>query len=305
MRNTHLWIVLGSLAGGALLWPGAVRGQDFDAATMLYGQGVHAYFAGNCPQAESHLSNALEMNSQDPRTYYFRALSLLRLGRTAEARGDMMTGAALEAQRPNRWGIGAALERVQGYDRLLLEQFRRQARLAAALNGGPSGGQAITGRQPEVLRERVVIPLDEYLRPGVPQPAARGAVDTTVPRTFAPSGDRQPPATGDRRAPAETPDDPFRDDPQAPARRAPSCRRLQPRRSRRPLLPPTARTRLVVPRPRPHPKDPPLRRPPLRSPWKRRPAATTKTRSALLERLRMNDRPRCRWNKQALDVPPP
>jgi hypothetical protein len=220
MRNTHLWIFLGSLAGGALLWPGAVRGQDFDAATMLYGQGVHAYFAGNCPQAESYLSSALEMNSQDPRTYYFRALCLLRLGRTAEARGDMMTGAALEAQRPNRWGIGAALERVQGYDRLLLEQFRRQARLEAALNGGPSGGQAITGRQPEVLRERVVIPLDEYLRPGVPQPTARGAVDATVPRTFAPT-DGQPPAAGNRTAPAETPDDPFRDDPQAPARRAP------------------------------------------------------------------------------------
>jgi len=221
MRNTHLWIILGSLAGGALLWPGTVRGQDFDAATLHYGQGVHAYFAGNCRQAESHLSSALEMNSHDPRTYYFRALSLLRLGRAAEARGDMLTGAALEAQRPNRFAIGAALERVQGYDRLLLEQFRRQARLDAALNGGASGRQTVTGRHPETLRQRVVIPLDEYLRPGVPQPAARGAVDTTVPRTFAPSTDRQPPATGDRRAPAETPDDPFRDDPQAPARRAP------------------------------------------------------------------------------------
>ncbi len=204
MRTTHLWILLGSLAGSGVFWPGVSRGQDLDAAAIHYGDGVHAYFAGNASRAEQSLSSALVLNSQDPRIYYFRALSLLRQGRTAEARGDMLVGAALEAQRPNRFAVGTALMRVQGRDRLLLEQFRRQARLDAGGNGA-SRGQAVSGEQPEAVRERVVIPLDEYLRPGVPQPAGRGANQPAAPRTFSP----------------DTPDDPFRDDPQAPSTRVP------------------------------------------------------------------------------------
>jgi hypothetical protein len=219
MRSTHLKFVLGSFSAAAVLWSGAVRGQDLDAAAIHYGDGVHAYFAGNSSRAEQSLSSALELNSQDPRIYYFRALSLLRQGRTAEARGDMQVGAALEAQRPGRFAIGSALERVQGHDRLLLEQFRRQARSEARSNGA-SRGQNPPGIQPDALRQRVVIPLEEYLRPGAPRPAARGAVDAALPRTFAPT-QQTPPAPANRQSPAETPGDPFQDDPQTPDAKTP------------------------------------------------------------------------------------
>ncbi|MEX0641483.1 MAG: hypothetical protein WD468_02215 [Pirellulales bacterium] len=204
MRSNRFWIVLGLLIGGAAFWPEAACARDWDAAAIHYGDGVHAYYNGNSSRAEQSLSNAMVMDSQDPRIYYFRALSLLRQGRTAEARGDMLVGATLEARQPNRFAVGAALERVQGCDRLLLEQFRRQARVKAGLNGA-SGGHVINagGHEPEVLRQRVVIPLEEYLGPGKPQPASSGATNPAVPRTFAPS------------------DDPFRDDPRAPTSRAP------------------------------------------------------------------------------------
>jgi hypothetical protein len=45
----------------------------------------------------------------------------------------MEVGASLEARRPKQFAVGAALERVQGSDRLMLEQFRRQGRAAEAL----------------------------------------------------------------------------------------------------------------------------------------------------------------------------
>src|SRR5262245_22599251 len=106
MRIKLLWIVSGLLAGGAILPATATHGQDLDAATVHYGDGVHAYFRGNASRAEESLSSAMALNSQDPRYYYFRALSLLRQGRTAEARGDMQVGAALEAQRPGRFAVG-------------------------------------------------------------------------------------------------------------------------------------------------------------------------------------------------------
>jgi hypothetical protein len=45
----------------------------------------------------------------------------------------MEVGATLEARRPKQFAVGTALERVQGSDRLMLEQYRRQGRAAAAL----------------------------------------------------------------------------------------------------------------------------------------------------------------------------
>jgi hypothetical protein len=191
---------------------GFVRGQEYESADQLYGEGVRAYFSGDAMRAEGSLSQALEIPSQDPRPYYFRALSLLRLGRAAEARGDMLVGAALEAQQPNRYGVGKSLERVQGYDRLLLERFRRQARVDARARG-PSNGlmQASGVDDSRALRQRVVIPLDAYLQPGIPQHATSVDASAPIHRTFAPAPALQAPSA------AAAADDPFRDDPHLPA----------------------------------------------------------------------------------------
>lgn len=147
-------------------------------AGKLYEQGVNAYFAGRCGEAEAALSEAIQWNSQDPRAYYFRALSLLRQGRIDEARGDLLTGATLEAQAPHRYGVGTALERVQGGNRRLLEKYRREARRdvvvqASATSVQPPIVAPSTFMAPEpdaaVIRQHRVVPLEELLRPEGPR----------------------------------------------------------------------------------------------------------------------------------------
>ncbi len=184
--------------------------QVTNDANRLYGQGVHAYFAGNSAQAEVCISSALELKTDDPRYYYFRALALLRMGRTAEARGDMLVGAQLESQHPNRFAVGTALERVQGADRLMLERFRRDARADAGLSTveppaiTPGRVPTTTDSDAAVLRRKLMIPLEQFLQPGGPQPVLD---DRTSPIALP-----QPtfvPAT----KPANSPENPFQDDP--------------------------------------------------------------------------------------------
>jgi hypothetical protein len=119
----------------APFWASAACGQSIRSSGAIYGRGVDAYFSGNSAEAELNLSQAIQELPDDPRPYYFRALALLRSGRRDEAISDMQIGASLEAQRPKQFGVGTALERIQGGDRLLLEQYRRQARDAATIEG--------------------------------------------------------------------------------------------------------------------------------------------------------------------------
>ena len=190
-------------------------------ASKLYDQGVNAYFAGRSGQADVLLSEAIQWNSQDPRGYYFRALSLLRQGRMDEARGDMVVGAALEAQLPHRYAIGAALERIQGGDRLMLEEFRCSARRDVVLQTSATSTRPPQARAPQtiefeerdsaVLRERRIVPLDELLRPGGPQSIVE---EPAAPPATLPPQNKPPVA-------APAPSDPFADDsakaPAAPA----------------------------------------------------------------------------------------
>ncbi len=162
-------VCIGGWLGGSA---NPAAGREFSSAAELYSQGVHAYFSGRAGEAELRLSRAIELNSYDPRFYYFRALSKLKLGRSGEARHDMAVGAALEAERPNRYGVGMALQRVQGGDRLLLERYRREARQQASTIRQQDADQRreqLTARNPAMLRERVMIPLDELLQPGEPR----------------------------------------------------------------------------------------------------------------------------------------
>jgi hypothetical protein len=222
-------------------------------AAIFYEDGVNAYFSGRACDAESYLSSAIEANSQDPRAYYFRALSLLRQGRIDLARGDMLTGARLEARQANRYAIGSALERVQGPTRLMLEEFRRHARLAAAsASSEPAAtGEAIPSRtfregEADVLREKKFVPLEELLRPEGPRsivaepPATPSAVPPVVPpQPGAPAvvPDTQP-ATPPATAPPE--ENPFGDDAAeaAPSAAPPSAPPVPPQDAPKPATPP-------------------------------------------------------------------
>ena len=121
----------------------------------VYGDGVHSFYAGNFQQSYDYLSQVIDIGTDDPRVYYFRGLSALRLGSQTEADEDFRKGAAFEAERGNTRTVSRALERIQGPDRLLLEQSRSKARLVLAKREEPqlsstrqsflSGGRRYSG----------------------------------------------------------------------------------------------------------------------------------------------------------------
>jgi hypothetical protein len=219
-------------------------------AAISYEEGVNAYFAGYSSKAEEFLSSAIEEDSRDPRAYYFRALSLLRQGRVDLARGDMLTGATLEAQQPHRFAIGSALERVQGPHRLMLEEFRRRARLDAstsAVEEVPSPGSNRTFREGEndVLRKRTFVPLEELLRPEGPRSiVAEPSVEPATPPAAGPPGGA--PAARPGIPPAAPPatetqeKDPFADDSgaAAPSAAPPAAPPVPPQEAPIPATPP-------------------------------------------------------------------
>ena len=121
----------------------------------IYGDGVHSFYAGNYQQSYDYLSEVIEIGTDDPRVYYFRGLSALRLGSQGDADDDFTKGATFEAERGNTRTVSRALERIQGPDRLLLEKSRSKARLALAERQEPqlsssrqsflSGGRRYSG----------------------------------------------------------------------------------------------------------------------------------------------------------------
>jgi hypothetical protein len=221
---TNICRTLSFVTVGVLMLSGAAQSWAQSAA-RYYEAGVNAFFAGRTDEAESRLSEAINYDSQDPRAYYFRAFALAREGRCAEARGDMMTGAQMEASSPRQVAIGSALEKIQGPSRLMLEAIRRQARLEASGASGPAAMGAsqnaiVRPGEEGTLRQRRVVPIDEFLRPGGPRTFAEPAVQApneTPPQAPAAAMPAATPAEG-ATAPAEpaqpAASNPFGDDSQ-------------------------------------------------------------------------------------------
>jgi len=107
-------------------------GQDTVLAD-LYGQGVHAYYRGDFAEAYQHLDSVVEQGTDDPRVYYFRGLFNIRLGNEDMAQADFQKGAELEMDRRQVYPVGKALARVQGGDRLMLEEARDEVRVQTYL----------------------------------------------------------------------------------------------------------------------------------------------------------------------------
>ena len=115
----------------------------------------------------------------------------------------MQVGAAVEAQRPKQFAVGTALERVQGSDRLLLEQYRRQAHEAFPSQGNaafrPQRIDLTTPSDAAVLRRPPARPTQA--EPGRPNSETMGPADPFMddtpkpPQSAAPQSD--PFATGE------------------------------------------------------------------------------------------------------------
>jgi len=123
---------LAVLVGGWFLLSAGPAAAQAPVSDQLYGTGVHAYFTGDHQRAKELLTSAIQTGGQDPRAWYFRGLACLKLQAPEDAKRDFQQGSKLESADQDRmYNISKALERVQGADRMVLEQYRAAARLKA------------------------------------------------------------------------------------------------------------------------------------------------------------------------------
>ena len=190
------------------------------SAAEMYSHGVHSYFSGNLNRADVYLYRAAELSPKDPRPYYFRALALLRLGRTWEADDLMRTGAAIEANsNASAYGIGEALQRVQGAHRLRLEQFRRTASVDQSTRAVENARRRYDHQsqiQSSAVRRPVRLSLDSLSDPIAPnQMATFLLADETAPSVPLPTEatEIEAPAVAPEEVIAADQGDPFADDP--------------------------------------------------------------------------------------------
>jgi len=209
------------VALGAVLAGGASVADEFAGTEPLavrdaIGGGIHAYHAGDFDRAYDDLTNAIEAGSDDPRSYYFRGLAALKLGRTSEAEADFTTGADREMSSGSIRRVSQSLERVQGHDRLKLERFRARARLGALQRDQEVFGRrysTIDDAANDVRRRR----RPEHVQPDLLVPRGMPAAKTllpadTVEEVPAPAAvDASPAVPGDtfEDEPAAEADDPF------------------------------------------------------------------------------------------------
>jgi hypothetical protein len=174
--------ILVLLAGAFVSLSTFVLHAEEAAMGQLYGRGVHAYFAGEFTKALDQLSAAAEAGSQDPRVYYFRGLTDLKLGREAEAAEDFQKGAELESNdRHCTFNVARSLERVQGQVRQQLETYRVEARLAAMEEANKlrkARFESIHHEEERVLRGNANEAQAEAIDSPDGQPIANGKTDS-------------------------------------------------------------------------------------------------------------------------------
>ncbi len=91
--------------------------------------GMRLFFEGKYQQSLQSLTQQINQGSLDARVHYFRGLANGRTGKVAAAQADFKQAAMLELNGGG-YGVGEALQRVQGGERLMLEKYRTMARLA-------------------------------------------------------------------------------------------------------------------------------------------------------------------------------
>ncbi|MGB9687881.1 tetratricopeptide repeat protein [Thermogutta sp.] len=201
--------ILCGLAAAFAVGAASLMAQD-SILSQLYGQGVHKYFARDYSGAFEAFNSAIENGSDDPRCYYFRGLTYLQLGREDEAKEDFKKGAELEMKSATKFfNVSRALQRIQGRQRLLIEEYRTQARLTVMMELEKQR----RARYEELRREEARV-LDRSAPPvGIPQVSAPAEVTPAQPAAQpAPPAPMEPAA----QAPAATPPAPQATPPASP-----------------------------------------------------------------------------------------
>jgi hypothetical protein len=190
-----------AVAGGCLLSLVTSASAQEGALGDVYGRGVHFYFQGNYVAAFENLTAAISGGSHDPRAYYFRGLSAMHLGRTPDAQGDFQSGAQLEMKQSDRFhDVSKSLERVQGWQRRLIENYRLSARVAASRDQE-------NRRMQRYEQIRRAAPPPAAAQPTSPAGEAPATTEPTLPAAESPFA---APATESPAAPATPPaTDPF------------------------------------------------------------------------------------------------
>ena len=198
----------------------------FDPAVMtMLGGAIHAYHRGDYESCRRQMDAVIAAGGIDPRAYYFRGLALMQLGRDDEARADMAEGARLEATTTAIALTSRSLQRVQGSERLLLERYRSEARVATLERNREQIRNRYVGQQQlgsETLRERRPegTPREQLPSPSTPTPSPGGGDDAVPDDLFG--------ETADEPAMPADPGDPFADEPAAGGNRQPPATMPEP-----------------------------------------------------------------------------
>lgn len=103
--------------------------QSNAQSQALFGDGLHKFWSHRYEEAIGRFQAARQIDPSKPAHLYFLALAHLRLGQVAQADRALAEAVELEARHPVA-GWGRIMERVQGKDRVWLEEARitRKAR---------------------------------------------------------------------------------------------------------------------------------------------------------------------------------
>lgn len=148
-----------------------------NTASRHYGRGMSAFNRGDYATAILQLDIAASHGNRAPSMFFARGFSKLRTGRSDEARIDFQEGAKEEVLS-GATGITQAIQRVQGPDRAILEDYRRQARANFRAKVKEIVAERKSKRQSTSLPTRRPIKRREY-QPAPPV-ARKPAADITV-----------------------------------------------------------------------------------------------------------------------------
>ncbi|MBR5627145.1 MAG: hypothetical protein IKW74_05940, partial [Thermoguttaceae bacterium] len=113
-----------------LLLGGSVDLKAQSPEGTAYSHGINAFFSGNYEEASAFFAQVMQQIPDDPRAFFFHGLCASRTGDPVTADRDYRQGAEQEfSERGRLININDALSRIQGEERVVIEQVRKEARL--------------------------------------------------------------------------------------------------------------------------------------------------------------------------------